>query len=143
VVAPHKSPQRDPHEEKHSSRPSSELPTPGCRNGKGQSDGVHLCYGSKGLIIVYPVDLLKAFGNQSCLIPTHLFVYCLLGPVDPSASDKIHFKGSGTRSQVWFLRRELYSLHGDFPKGIPCSLCIGLCGMKLEPYNNAWASLVR
>jgi hypothetical protein len=85
----HKYPLRYPYEERNYSYPSGELPIPGFCNGMGKLYGVHLFYGRKGLIIVYPVDLLKTFGNQYFLIPTHLYIFCLLGPIDPSSSDKI------------------------------------------------------
>jgi hypothetical protein len=85
----HKYPLIYPCEERNYSCPSGELPILSFCNGMGKLDGVHLFYGSKGLIIVYPVDLLKTFGNQYFLIPTHLSVCCLLGHVDPSSSDKL------------------------------------------------------
>jgi hypothetical protein len=50
-------------------------------NGKGQSNGVHLFYGRKGLIIVYPMDLMKTFSKQSFLVLFHMYVFFLLGPV--------------------------------------------------------------
>jgi len=55
------------------------LQPPSCYNGKGQSDGVHIFYKRKGLIIVYHMDLLKTFRNQYYLVPSHLSIpswYC-------------------------------------------------------------------
>jgi len=66
------------------------LPPSGCYNGKGQLNGVHLLYWIKGLIIVYSMDLLKTFGNQSFLVPSHLSICCLIGHVDPSTYVKIY-----------------------------------------------------
>jgi hypothetical protein len=65
------------------------LPPMGCYDGKGQSYGVHIFYGIKGIIIVFPMDLPKTFGNWYFLIPTHMSICYLLGLVDPFASDNM------------------------------------------------------
>jgi hypothetical protein len=99
-----------------------DFPSLGCCNGKGQSNGIHICYWSEGLIIVNTMNLLKSFGDKPGFISVDLSIHCSLGPVDPSTSENFLPKGRGTRSQVWFSRRELYSsCMADSQKGFPAA----------------------
>jgi hypothetical protein len=104
-----------------------EFPPLGFRNGKGQSNGIHLRYWSKGLIIVNTMNLLKAFGNMPSFVYVDLSICCTLGPVDPSASDKIPPRRKGNQIQSLVLEEGVaLLLHGRFPKGISSSLTIRL-----------------
>jgi hypothetical protein len=64
------------------------FPSLGFRNGKGQSNGIHLSYWSEGLIIVNTMNLLKSFGNKPRFVSVNLSINCTLGPIDPCAYDK-------------------------------------------------------
>jgi hypothetical protein len=104
-----------------------EFPSLGCCNGKGQSNGIHLRYWSKGLIIVYTMNLLKAFGNKLEFLSANISIYCALGPVDSSASDKIPPRRKGNQIPSLLLEEGVVLLlHDTFPKGISSSLSIRL-----------------
>jgi hypothetical protein len=104
-----------------------EFPSLGCLNGKGQSNGIHLRYWSKGLIIVNTRNLLKAFGDKPGFVSSNLSIRYTLGHVDPSASDKFPPRRKGNQIQSLVLEEGVVPLlHGGFPKGISSSLAIRL-----------------
>jgi hypothetical protein len=99
----------------------------GCRNGKCQTYGIHLCYRSKGLVMVNVMHMLKAFGNKHGFVSANMSICCTLGPVDPSASDK--FPSRMKRNHIPSLVPKegvVLLLHSRFSKGISSSLAIRL-----------------
>jgi hypothetical protein len=104
-----------------------DFPSLGCRNGKFQSYGIHLCYWSEGLIIVNTMKLLKAFGDKPSFVSVDLSIHYTLGPIDPSASEKFPPTRKGNQIPSPVLEEGvLLLLHGGFPKGISSSLAIRL-----------------
>jgi hypothetical protein len=102
-----------------------EFPSLGCRNGKCQSYGIHLCYWSKGLIIVNTMNLLKAFSNKPGFVSADLSICYALGPIDLYASDKFPPRRKGNQIPSLVLEEGVVLiLHGGFPKGISSSLAI-------------------
>jgi hypothetical protein len=65
-----------------------DFPSLGLCNGKFQTYGIHLLYWSEGLIIVNSMNLLKAFDNKSGFVFSNMSIHIVLGPIDPSSSDK-------------------------------------------------------
>jgi hypothetical protein len=104
-----------------------DFPSLGCRNGKFQLYGIHIRYWSEGIIIVNTMNLLKAFGNKPGFVFANLSIYCALGLVDPSTSDKFLPRRKGNQIQSLVLEEGVVLLlHGGFPKGISSSLTIRL-----------------
>jgi hypothetical protein len=104
-----------------------DFPSLGYPNGKCQSYGIHLRYWSKDLIIINTMHLLKAFGNNPNFIYYNLSIYCALGPVYPSSSDKFPPRRKGNQIPILVLKEGfVLLLHGGFPKGISSSLAIRL-----------------
>ena len=113
-----------------------DLPSLGCHNGKGQSNGIHLHYWSEGLIIVNTMNLLKSFGHKPGFVSTNLSIHYTLGPVDPSASDKFPPRRKGNQIPSLVLKEGVVLLlHGKFPKGISNSLTIRLWIGRLNQEN--------
>jgi hypothetical protein len=104
-----------------------DFPSLSCRNGKGQSNGIHLRYLSEGLIIVNTMNLLKAFHDKTGFVSTDLPIYCALGPIYSSAYDKFSPRRKGNQIPSLVLKEGVVLLlHGGFPKGISSSLAIRL-----------------
>jgi hypothetical protein len=102
-----------------------EFPSFGCHNGKCQSYGIHLRYWSDGLIIVNPMNLLKAFGDKPRFVSTNMSIRCTLIPIEPSASEKFPPGRKGNQIPSLVLEEGVVLLrHGGFPKGISSSLAI-------------------
>jgi hypothetical protein len=73
------------------------------------------------------MNLLKAFGNKPGFVSIDLSICCVLGPVDPSSSDKLPPRSKGNQILSLVLEEEVVLLlHGGFPKGISNSLTIRL-----------------
>jgi hypothetical protein len=66
-----------------------DFPSSGYCNSKRQMNGIHLCYWRECLIVVYVMNLLKTFGNQSFLVSDNMSIHYVIGPIDSSASDKL------------------------------------------------------
>jgi hypothetical protein len=104
-----------------------DFPSLGCCNGKGQSNGIHICYWSEGINIANTMNLLKAFGNKPGFVSADLSIHCTLGPIDPSASEKFPPRRKGSQIPSLVLEEGVVILlHGGFPKGISSSLTIRL-----------------
>jgi hypothetical protein len=103
------------------------LPSLGFHNGNFQSYGIHIHYWSEGLIIVNTMHLLKAFSDNPGIVSTNMFIHCTLGPIYPSASEKIPSRRKGNQMPSLVLKEGVVLLlHGGFPKGISSSLAIRL-----------------
>jgi hypothetical protein len=104
-----------------------EFPSLGCCNGKCQSNGIHIHYWSEGLIIVNTMNLQKAFGSKPGIVSIDLSIYCVLGPIESSSSDKFPPRRNGKQiPSLVFEEGVVLLLHGEFPKGISRSLAIRL-----------------
>jgi hypothetical protein len=91
-----------------------------CCNGKCQLYGIHLRYWSEGIIIVNSMHLLKDFGYKPGFESSNMSICYSLGPIDTSSMRSFLLEGRGTKSQVSFWRRELYSsCMVDSQKGFP------------------------
>jgi hypothetical protein len=104
-----------------------DFPSLSHHNVKFQSYGIHLRYWSEGLIIVNTMHLLKSFNNKPGFVSYNISICCTLGPVDPSASDKLPPKRKGNLIPSLVLEEGVVLLlHEGFPKGISSSLAIRL-----------------
>jgi hypothetical protein len=113
-----------------------DFPSLGYRNGKFQSNGIHLCYWSKGLIIVNTMHLLKYFSNKPGFIYVNISIQCALGPIDPSTFDKFPSRRKENQIPSLVLKKGVVLLlHGGFPKGISNSLAIILWILILKQEN--------
>jgi hypothetical protein len=113
-----------------------DFPSLGCRNGKCQSYGIHLCYWRKGLIIFNTMNLLKDFGDKIGFISTNMSICFTLAHVDTSTSDKFPPKRKGNQIPSMVLEEGVvFILHGGFPKGISSSLTIRLWIRRLNQEN--------
>jgi hypothetical protein len=71
------------------------------------------------------MNLLKAFGNNPGFVSANMSIYCALGLIDLSASDKFTPRRKGNQIPSLVLEEGVVLLlHGGFPKGISSSLAI-------------------